>query len=78
MTELPDDALTRDEMVAYAEAQGWKAWGRLRKYPQGSSYQAFRRKNEYVWIGFAFVERTGRGIAQDFRYAAKEAKELVA
>ena len=65
----PENPMTREDVVALAESKGWKAWGKLRK-SKGSSYQPFRRRNEYVWIGYAFVERSTRAVAVDFRFDA--------
>lgn len=76
MLKRPDDAMTREQVVALAESHGWKVWGKLRKRG-GSSYQPFRRKNDYLWVGLAFVERTGRGIAVDFRYDAKKVEGFI-
>ena len=50
--------MTRREVVGRAIDAGWKQWGALRRYG-GSSYQCFRRRSEYLWIGLRFVERTG-------------------
>lgn len=38
-----------------AESNGWKKWGKFYK-KNGSSYQCFRKGNEYIWIGFRFAE----------------------
>jgi len=57
--------MKRKEVIRLAESLGWKAWGKLRKY-RGSSYQCFRRGNDYAWIGLWFVERSCEPIAQNF------------
>lgn len=51
---LPDDVIN----IAFKEAldNGWKKWGKFYK-KEGSSYQCFRRGSEYLWVGFAFIER---------------------
>lgn len=70
--------MTRDEIVAAAKQAGWTVWGRLRRYDH-SSYQCFRRGNDYAWIGLRYVERSGYGTAEDFvadgRLAVKMLKE---
>lgn len=57
--------MTREQVVALAESLDWKPWGKLRRY-QRTWYQCFRRRNEYCWIGWWYVERSGYGHAEDF------------
>ena len=70
------EALTREQTVAHAEARGWKVWGQMRKV-DGSSYQCFRRGNDYLWIGYRYVQRTGYATAEDFVADRKEAIALM-
>lgn len=55
--------MTREQTIKLAKKQGWRPWGKLRKY-QGNSYQCFRRDREYAWIGLRYVERNTH--AMDF------------
>ena len=57
--------MTRESVIKIAVKNGWKTWGKLRKY-SNSSYQCFRRRSDYLWIGLAYVERTNEPIAVDF------------
>ena len=57
--------MTREDVTKAAIKNGWIAWGKLRKYGN-SSYQCFRRRSDYLWIGLAYVERTNEPIAVDF------------
>ncbi len=51
--------MTREEVVKLAESYGWRAWGFMKKLNRfnGSSYQAFRSGNAYMWIGHRFIQR---------------------
>jgi hypothetical protein len=62
--------MTREDAVKLATSLGWKAWGRLRRYGH-SSYQCFRRGNEYIWIGLAFIERSSWAHAVNFLHDAQ-------
>lgn len=73
-----NDSLTREYVVEQAGLLGWRPWGKLRPYGNGSRYQGFRRRNQYCWIGAAFVERQGYPFAIDFRYEGARALELLA
>ena len=68
--------ISRDKIVKYAELNGWKPWGKLRKYG-GSYYQCFRKGNHYAWIGLASVEVSYHCLAYDFRFDPAEAKQLL-
>lgn len=57
--------MIRAEVVRLAKSLNWKPWGKLRKYGD-SSYQCFRRGNEYLWIGLRYIERTSEPLAVDF------------
>lgn len=57
--------MTRDIAVMIARCYGWRPWGKLRDY-EGSKYQCFRRRNNYLWIGFRFLERKDQPVACDF------------
>lgn len=57
--------MTRKEVVKLAKKLGFKPWGKLRKI-RGSSYQCFRRANQYAWIGYRFIEIVYRLDACDF------------
>jgi len=70
--------MTRDKVVKLAAKFGWKVWGKLRPYKNGSKYQCFRRGNNYVWIGNRFVESSIEPIAVDFILeSAKEVRGLL-
>jgi len=58
--------MTRDKVVKLALQFGWNVWGKLRPYENGSKYQCFRRRNNYVWIGNRFVESSIEPVAVDF------------
>lgn len=66
----------RKELVEFALQNGWKVWGRFRRY-DNSSYQCFRRGNEYAWIGWRFLEHSNYGHAIDFVLDMSEAKGLL-
>ena len=43
------------QMFRMAEKRGWKRWGNFTK-KNGSSYQCFRKGNNYIWIGYWYIE----------------------
>lgn len=57
--------MIRSKVVKIAKIFGFKSWGKLRKY-RGSSYQCFRRRNHYAWIGIRYVEIDVEPEAFDF------------
>jgi hypothetical protein len=68
--------MKRKELIEFALQNGWKVWGRFRRYGS-SSYQCFRRGNKYAWIGWRFVEHTDYGIAVDFALDMHDAKDML-
>ena len=46
---------TTENIFLLAEDFGWKKWGGFKK-KNGSSYQCFRRRNRYIWIGYYYIE----------------------
>jgi hypothetical protein len=58
--------MTRRAVVNMAKGLGWKPWGKLRPYKNGSKYQCFRRGKYYAWIGNFFIESNCSMFAQDF------------
>ena len=70
------DWAKRQEVVKIAIELGWKVWGKLKKY-DGSSYQCFRRKNDYAWIGLRYVEVTTSPFAVDFITNFKDVKTFL-
>lgn len=48
---------TTENIFSLAEQFGWKKWGKFTK-KNGSSYQCFRQGNQYIWIGFRFIENS--------------------
>ena len=68
--------VARERLVRFAHRKGWRVWGGLRLYG-GSRYQAFRKGNQYCWIGLRFIEKTGRGIAIDFVLDMPDAKKML-
>ncbi len=67
----PEDEI--NVMFSKAEANGWKKWGKFYK-KNGSSYQCFRKGNQYIWIGFTFIQSTKFAIAIDYRTKFKQEK----
>jgi hypothetical protein len=57
--------MKKEQVFDRAIALGWKKWGGFKK-KHGSTYQCFRRKNDYLWIGYRYVQRTGFADAVDF------------
>ena len=57
--------MTRIDVLGKAFKCGWKVWGRLRRV-HGSSYQCFRRRNMYLWIGLRYLERSDIPHSFDF------------
>jgi hypothetical protein len=47
--------MNHEEIFKLAETLGWKKWGGFTK-KKGNSYQCFRNKNRYIWIGYRFIE----------------------
>lgn len=60
----------RHKVIEIAKAEGWKPWGTLKLYGK-SSYQCFRRGNEYAWIGLAYVESAAWAHALYFPVTSK-------
>jgi hypothetical protein len=58
--------MTRQMVVSLAKELGWKPWGKMRPYTNGSKYQCFRRGKTYAWIGNRYVEKSTREDAQDY------------
>ena len=69
---LPDDEI--NIMFDRAESCGWKKWGKFYK-KKGSSYQCFRKGNNYIWIGFAYIQHSDYSIAIDYRAKFKREKD---
>jgi hypothetical protein len=67
--------MTRNGIIAIAKRLGFKPWGNLRKY-HGSSYQCFRRKNHYAWIGYRYIEIDTQMVACDF--VGEKDKDVIA
>lgn len=53
---------TTENIFLLAEQFGWKKWGGLTK-KKGSSYQCFRQRNKYLWIGYWYIENPNYGHA---------------
>lgn len=68
----PEDEINL--MFARAEINGWKKWGGFYK-KNGSSYQCFRKGNNYIWIGFAFIQSPTFNLAIDYRSKFKREKD---
>lgn len=66
---------TRESMTTQAILKNWKVWGKMTK-KHGSSYQCFRRGNEYLWIGYSFVERSTIPHALPYKDLATKDKEI--
>lgn len=58
--------MTREEVIRIAKHWGWKPWGKLRSYENGSKYQCFRINNRYCWIGLHYVEFDQEAESYDF------------
>ena len=58
--------MTRQAVVKIAKKLGWKPWGKMRPYKNGSKYQCFRRGKYYAWIGNYFVEVSTSFFAADY------------
>lgn len=72
---LPEDEI--NIMFAKAIENGWSKWGKFYR-KKGSSYQCFRRGKEYLWIGFAFIERVDYSVVHyTSRFKRKETDELI-
>lgn len=57
--------MTREEAVNLVISHGWNVWGWYKKR-NGYSYQPFRKKNDYLWIGERFIEHSQIPHAVDF------------
>lgn len=53
---------TTENIFLLAEDFGWKRWGGFTK-KEGNSYQCFRKRNRYIWIGYWFIENSFYGHA---------------
>lgn len=76
MRKLVSPQIARERLVRFAHRSGWRAWGELR-LRAGSRYQAFRKGNQYCWIGLRFIEKADHNIAIDFVLDMPEAKKML-
>lgn len=64
--------IARRVAINFALDQGWKSWGN-----KDALYRCFRHKNEYLWIGPQFMERSTKAIAVDFVHNPDAAKQAI-
>ena len=71
-----DMVIRAKKMFENAETKGWKRHGNFTK-KDGSSYQCFRRGNNYLWIGFRFIQRAQKPHVVDYVRDGEEKIELI-